>query len=292
MPKKSVTQLHRKIPPRWDKIAEIEELLAQKFSCENREQMESIIMVSRELLENAIKYQSVRNLGQKVRYSLELSTDVRIEVENHLPRGESLDDFKLILDKIQKYNGQSESLYMERLAEILDKHQSGVSRLGLLRIVYEGGFKLDYSHDKMTLKVIATKEKLKGSSMRAFQNDELRIDISQGDDHTIIQWSGRSRGLNPEKLLDPYLEELAGWGVKQSFLMDLSTLTNINSSTIPPIMNFMNLCEQNQTPLTVVYSDQDSWQRAVFRPLALVVKQKKYRNVKVMQLSEMKEVFK
>lgn len=274
--------------PYWDNIKEVQDHIELLLADEAKDLRNSISMATEELLENAFKYHLRNELNKKIKFEFKMQPNIYIGVKNIILKEDSCSYFEDLMGKLNSPE-DAEALYFERLTEILNSRVKGESRLGLVRIVYEGGFSLKYIRSKLTLKVIAEKEIEKGEVMKPLEYNELRIDIGTREDDTLITWSGRSRDMDPENVLDPYLKSLIPWAIGRNIIVDLTKLTNINSSTIPPIMSFMAGLEEAGVNTRIVYNDLESWQRSIFAPLALVVRQKKYKYVSVKQSTLLKE---
>lgn len=112
------------------------------------------IVVS-ELLENAIKYGYENNFLPYVSVKFDLTdTSVTVKVSNGIREDDNLDGFKKIMQKIETTENK-ESLYIERLMEIMENPDAKGSQFGLYRIVSECGFNLSFTAENHVLEVIA-----------------------------------------------------------------------------------------------------------------------------------------
>ena len=143
------TFIESRIVPEWDEIDEAREA-TEAFLKKNGFQpdvIDAIIMVTGELIENAIKYGTYDESNQNLSYSVEAGdTAIIIEVKNPISK-----DFDLNLEKLDKmvqwirgFQNPFEA-YIERLKEVSSRSFSDAeSGLGLTRIAYEGQSIVDF----------------------------------------------------------------------------------------------------------------------------------------------------
>ncbi len=153
--------LSLRLPPVWDEL----DGAVQHTQAFLREQglgddaIQALSMVSRELLENAVKYGDY--VGDST-ISLELACDaagVTVEVHNPISR-ENEPNLQRLDQMIQWIRGFQDPFqaYLERLKEVsaqrLDMRESG---LGLVRIAYEGQSIIDFvvdSHHRLSVSAV------------------------------------------------------------------------------------------------------------------------------------------
>ncbi|MBA3392615.1 MAG: hypothetical protein H0T89_08225 [Deltaproteobacteria bacterium] len=105
----------------------------------------AIAMVTGELLENALKYGDWTR-GDRAMFRLRVhgtrENDVEVSVQN--PVGESDGNANLLLQSIEEINSfaKPEQAYRARLLQIAQSEDSAPSRLGLVRIAFEGNCRL------------------------------------------------------------------------------------------------------------------------------------------------------
>lgn len=150
-------QLSVEIPPRWDGLSDIRRRTETFLSGLGlpRDAVDAVSMVVCELGENAIKYGASRDEQKddpgQVRFQITASDqEVVVQVQNHIGQGNSdhLDRLDRTVQWIRGYQDPFEA-YLQRLKELsseaLDSHES---RLGLVRIAYEGQAVLDFYVDE------------------------------------------------------------------------------------------------------------------------------------------------
>jgi hypothetical protein len=154
-------QFSLRIAPRWENVAEVRQqatafLEAQKLS---RDVVDAIAMVVCELTENATKYGEFANEGDAIEVRLALEPgQVTVEVVNPVKRadGTNLSRLDETVQWIRGFQDPFEA-YLNRLRELSTEGLEGTeSRLGLVRIAYEGRAVLDfYINERSALAVSA-----------------------------------------------------------------------------------------------------------------------------------------
>ncbi|HZA50478.1 MAG TPA: ATP-binding protein [Myxococcaceae bacterium] len=138
------------IAPRWEEVSGVRRETARFLGGLGlpRDVIDAVAMVACELTENATKYGSFRDGSQReigVRVSVG-SRDVMVEVRNPVSPAadENLAQLDRMVQWIRGYQDPFEA-YLQRLKELsVEGLESTVSRLGLVRIAYEGQSVLDF----------------------------------------------------------------------------------------------------------------------------------------------------
>ena len=267
-----MTRLTKTIHPTVKNLKKIDIWLEKKLKSYDDELRSSILMAGIELLENALKYHMDNHLSQKIIFQIIISETVEIIVTNRL---KGTDDAKVIIDHISKINHGADprEQYMYRLKEIMENRVYGESQLGLLRIAGEGNFSIQYNLTENSLTVIARKyyNYERNSAMDSLITKDFSIIIKKNDPLEVI-WTGKSRDLNPSLLIDKYLDNLITQLLDKDILVDFSTMEALNSSTIPPILTFLSNLEKRRIRAKIQYSKDIYWQRASFKPLAVLTR--------------------
>lgn len=154
-------QLSIRIAPRWENVAEVRQKAAaflegQKLS---RDVVDAIAMVVCELTENATKYGEFTSERDVIEVRLALAEgQVTVEVINPVRRtdGSNLSRLDETVQWIRGFQDPFEA-YLNRLRELSTEGLEGNdSRLGLVRIAYEGRAVLDfYVNERSSLAVSA-----------------------------------------------------------------------------------------------------------------------------------------
>ena len=137
------------IKPEWDQIDKVREECS-KFLTDHSlpgDAVDALSMVVHELLENAIKYGNYEKSESRITFTLEISRkDVTVEVVNPI-HGDDTPHFKMLDKTIQWIRGYQNPFeaYAEKLKEVSIRPIKDMeSRLGLVRIAYEGQSILDF----------------------------------------------------------------------------------------------------------------------------------------------------
>ena len=119
----------------------------------------ALAMVTGELLENAMKYGAWKDSENPISFRLRVQgddTETRIEVQNPVRAGDSnLESLETTLAWIRQQDS-AESAYRARLLEIANADAApGASKLGLVRVAYEGGCELHATVSENVLTLVA-----------------------------------------------------------------------------------------------------------------------------------------
>lgn len=134
------------ISPEWDQIASARNDSFKFLSSNgmNTDVVDTITMITGELLENAIKYGSIKS---DILYSISIeSKTITVEVKNPIEESsdENLRRLDRIIQWIRGYQNPFEA-YVEKLKEVAAKPlEDSTSGLGLTRIAYEGQSIVDF----------------------------------------------------------------------------------------------------------------------------------------------------
>ena len=152
-------QLHCEIVPTWNIIKSIVLDLKDILPPSNKELVYITRMVVSELLENAIKYGSEKNII----FDFALNGDlIIVTVSNYVDSQIHSSNLKKTIDVINS-SPDIKSLYINRLEQLKSNMENGTAvneatMLGLYRIVYEGGFSLRYQFNDQQLTMTATRQ--------------------------------------------------------------------------------------------------------------------------------------
>jgi len=141
----------KKLKPIWDEIEHAREICSSNLIKEkyNVDVIDAIIMISSELLENAIKYGNYEDGRNEIFYKVYTNDKIIVEVQCPI-KNENNEHFKKLDRTIQWIRGHQDPFeaYIEKLKSVSSKpigdNESG---LGLFRIAYEGEAVLDFYID-------------------------------------------------------------------------------------------------------------------------------------------------
>ncbi|MDZ4725695.1 MAG: hypothetical protein SH817_06040 [Leptospira sp.] len=111
--------------------------------------------------------------------------------------------------------------------------------------------------------------------------NKLNINVNVEDQNNLVRiiWSGTSDDISPGKILTPYLSNIADEIGGRKLSIELYDLEFMNSSTVPPIVQFIKYCSQKNIDILILYSSSKEWQKFSFKSFetfAIV-----YKNLKI-----------
>ncbi len=143
------TFIESRIPPEWDEIdiARDKTKIFLDDKGYTTEVIDAVIMVTGELIENAIKYGTYDDKNADLAYSIETAeSTVIVEVKNPVSDtyDKNLEKLDRMIQWIRGFQNPFEA-YVERLKEVSSRSFSdSESGLGLTRIAYEGQSIVDF----------------------------------------------------------------------------------------------------------------------------------------------------
>ncbi len=143
------------IEPTWNIVLNINDRIDEVMPDAGGEVVDSLRMVSTELVENAVKYGEPVPGMAGIEYELVVEeNEIFIRVDNGVVNQLNVEQVKKCIDKIKKSEDRFK-LYTNRLIELMESPKLGESQLGLFRIAYEGKCELSYSYQEQILTVKA-----------------------------------------------------------------------------------------------------------------------------------------
>ena len=107
--------------------------------------------------------------------------------------------------------------------------------------------------------------------MQNLEHEELLLKITENESKVTINWLGKSRLPDPSEVLDPYLQGLAEELRGKEVVCDFTTLEFMNSSTVPSILDFTELLDENGIKTTIYFDSSLEWQNASFGALNVLI---------------------
>ena len=144
------------ITPAWEVVRRIEAKISSLFKDVDSELLNSTTMVLSELIENAVKYSDSSPEVKSININFVADNkSIIIIISNPVSNQNNVALVKRHIVRIQNTDNP-QSLYIERLQQLLDNPQITYTQLGLYRIAYEGKFKLSYGYGNniLTIKAI------------------------------------------------------------------------------------------------------------------------------------------
>ena len=103
--------------------------------------------------------------------------------------------------------------------------------------------------------------------MENFTSGALQINISVEDNKAFMTWLGQSDSRNPASELNPYLDSLVDELKPTELTIKFNDLEYMNSSTVPPIIQFLKKLNTNEIKTMITYNATSKWQAASFKAL-------------------------
>ncbi len=147
------------LAPLWDAIKRIRNTIDETLDRYPDDVRDACKMTASELMANAVKYGTSVDQGTGISFEF-TATDrqVTITVTNRLLNTQ---DGEEAIQHIEIINATEnpETLYLQRLQELMDDLSLHKTQLGLYRIAYEGQFRLSYTtcnHPLITITAVRT----------------------------------------------------------------------------------------------------------------------------------------
>lgn len=141
----------------WDRIRSVRERVAEACAELPADVRAAAVMVTSELVENAIKYGVVVQGMDEVMVRFRIDTGrITVEVDNGVATQAAIDRVAEHVEQIRQASCRAD-LYIARLQELM-RCPGAPGGLGLYRIGFEGEFDLSYESDGRTLTVRATRD--------------------------------------------------------------------------------------------------------------------------------------
>jgi len=103
--------------------------------------------------------------------------------------------------------------------------------------------------------------------MENFNKEALEITIREHGSRVFMSWLGQSDDKNPSESLSPYLIGITDTLTGKDLIIDFHELSYMNSSTVPPIIQFLKALHTKKITTRIVYNSQSKWQCASFKAL-------------------------
>ena len=106
--------------------------------------------------------------------------------------------------------------------------------------------------------------------MRDLNVGGLVIKLEKKGGNVVMSWLGKSRERDPAALLNPYFDEIASEVEGSKITVDFINLEYMNSSTVPPIIQFVKRLDTLNVITNVYYDKSSEWQSASFKALGTI----------------------
>lgn len=149
-----IKQYTRQIPVAWGHIEEGRKLVLEALAGHEQELRDAASITASELLENAVKYGSSVSEMPQVQFTLTVGGgEVKIAVSNGVSSKQNMAAVCAHIEAISAAPDKK-ALYVARVKKLVNAQESR-TRLGLLRIAYEGGFELRCEHTEHVITIVA-----------------------------------------------------------------------------------------------------------------------------------------
>ena len=144
------------LPHTWDHIRQIRTKVGDALKDANPSLRSAAVMVTSELVENAVKYGEDVRAAPQIGVALEIGPDtIVIRVRNGSADERAVGALKQRVDEIMSAPDKS-VLYLARLEELMAE-PTETGRLGLYRIAFEGEFDIAFSYVNQVVTMTATR---------------------------------------------------------------------------------------------------------------------------------------
>jgi hypothetical protein len=145
-----------RLPHTWDHIRQIRSRVAEALKDTDSSLRSAAVMVTSELVENAVKYGEEVPAARHISVSLAMgSNSIVIQVKNGSADANAVDALARRVDEIMSAPDKS-VLYLTRLEELLS-NPIETGKLGLYRIAFEGQFDIHFSYTNQVVTMMATR---------------------------------------------------------------------------------------------------------------------------------------
>lgn len=154
----TIVNLAYEIDPVWNIVRRIREDVKKALAAFPTELRDAGAMAASELIENAIKYAGSMERDAEISFKFQADqTRIYIAATNKVDSPANLSDLVDHIERISRAE-DPKSLYIERLAFLINNPEAESTGLGLYRIAYEGAFDLSCMDENGLVTVIAVRE--------------------------------------------------------------------------------------------------------------------------------------
>ena len=107
--------------------------------------------------------------------------------------------------------------------------------------------------------------------MKDLKQGSLEIILEEGEPN-VMKWRGTSEEASPDAFLIPYFTEILESLKGKKLQVRFSELKYMNSSTVPPIVQFIGMLNAAGIHTKITYDSSSNWQLTSFKALENVVK--------------------
>ncbi len=149
--------LEVRFPQIWNMIHHLRLSIKELFMMLDEENRYALSMAASELSENMVKYGNAVPGAETATIKASLEGDrLAITSRNGIYAEQNVNNVIEVIEAL-KAAENPEALYFERMRAMLENGQISSTQLGLIRIVSEGGFNLEYTFENQILTITAQK---------------------------------------------------------------------------------------------------------------------------------------
>lgn len=105
---------------------------------------------------------------------------------------------------------------------------------------------------------------------KTYTSGTLTLEITEGEPDLTMRWLGKSAERDPGKFIAPILDELLSSSAPEKrIVLDFTDLAYMNSSTITPVIRFLEQVKRGTRSASVTYRKVVKWQDLSFAALAM-----------------------
>lgn len=97
----------------------------------------------------------------------------------------------------------------------------------------------------------------------------LTIDLIYSDDNVEMVWMGKSTARDPFDFVTGIFDKLKNENLSLNLIMNFTVLEYMNSSTITPIIQFLEKSQKQSISITIRYNKTLRWQLLSFTALEI-----------------------
>lgn len=145
------------LPHTWDHVRQIRGRVAEVLKEADSSLRSAAVMVTSELVENAVKYGEAVPAAPRISVALTVNeTAIIVKVTNGSPDSSAVAELGRRVDEIMSAPDKS-VLYLARLEELMSA-PTEAGKLGLYRIAFEGEFDLQLTYREQVVTMTATRK--------------------------------------------------------------------------------------------------------------------------------------
>ena len=113
------------------------------------------------------------------------------------------------------------------------------------------------------------------SDKQEYVSNDLSIHVD-GEGETInVLWLGKSTERTPGRFISPILQSVLDQasGAGKRVVLDFRKLGYMNSSTVTPLIHFLEMARRSQCQISIMYDKSARWQDLSFSALRVFVTQ-------------------